>query len=376
MSDAEEHPLRDARLDRAFDESPLGLAAVALDLRVIRVNGALARALGRGDLAGAPLDAVTHPDEALADARDLLALLRGDVENFQAERRLRHGDGSWRWFSLATQCLRAGDGAPTHLLVTALDVTALRRDREALVEAREAAERSARARGAFLANVTHELRTPLHAVLGFGRVLDRGTYGPLNDRQREYLRHLLDSGEHMLGLVDALLDLRRVEEGAADLRPEALDPREVVERAARMVSALAGARGQSLRVELAPELPRCVADPVALLQCLTNLLTNAVKFTPEGGHLTLRAAPRQGRVAIDVEDDGPGVAATERDRVFEYLEQAQAEVPASLRGSGIGLALTRALVRHMGGTLSLRSAPGRGSVFTLSLRAAPRGAPA
>jgi signal transduction histidine kinase len=209
-------------------------------------------------------------------------------------------------------------------------------------------------------------------VLGFGRVLDRGTYGPLTERQREYLRHLIESGEHMLGLVDALLDLRRVEDGGAELAPVPCDIREVIDRAARMLEPLARERQQTLRVEVAAELPRAVADVGALLQCVTNLLTNAVKFTPEGGHLTLRAASRQGRVALDVEDDGPGIAAAERERVFEYLEQAHAEVPTSLRGSGIGLALTRALVRHMGGTLALRSAPGRGSVFTISLRAAAR----
>jgi PAS domain S-box-containing protein len=376
VRDADEHPLREVRLHRALDDSPLGHAAVSLDGRIVYANRALARALGRDDLTRLRLDALTHPDEALADARATLALLRGDDANFQAERRLRCADGAWRWFSLSAVALRDDDGVPTHLLVTAVDISAPRRDREALVAAREEAERSARARASFLANVTHELRTPLHAVLGFGRVLDRGTYGPLTERQREYLGHLLESGEHMLGLVDALLDLRRVEDGSTELRREPIDARDVIERAARMLEPLAQARAQSLRVEVASELSAAVGDAGALLQCLTNLLTNAVKFTPEGGHVSVRAAARQGRVAIDVEDDGPGIAATERDRVFEYLEQARAEVPASLRGSGIGLALTRALVRHMDGTLTLRSAPGRGSVFTLTLRAAPREAPA
>jgi signal transduction histidine kinase len=235
-----------------------------------------------------------------------------------------------------------------------------------LREAHLAAERLASAKSRFLSSVSHELRTPLNAILGFGRVLEGGAYGPLNERQRFYLTDIVQAGEHMLRMVDDLLDLQRLDEGRDryDPRPAPITP--VIENAVRLVRPLAAEAGHALEVHV-ERLPECTVDARALLQILVNLLSNAVKFTPPRGKIEVSAHTHGDEVAVSVRDNGVGIAAEDHERIFEYFEQAVPPPGGPGRGSGIGLALVRALVRRLGGNIRLDSTPGKGSTFTFTL---------
>lgn len=359
----------------AFDAGPLGMAVLDLDDRILQSNRKLADLLGLSPEAvlGRGLSRFAHPDDADRDALDALRLLRGEVESYHVDKRLLRADGQQRWARITSARVRDGGGRLMHLLAMVEDITEQRADREALVRARDQAERAARARAAFLATISHELRTPLHAVLGFGRVLSRETHGPLNDAQRSYVGHIVESGEHMARLVDELLDLRR-HEGATEAlvtRPTEAGP--MIARALRMAGPLIDERHHRVAVALDEGLPRVEVEADATVQVLVNLLSNAARYTPAGGDIVVRGAldAEAARVRLSVEDNGIGIAPEDREKIFDYLAQVQSPEAVALRktqrGTGLGLAIARAITRRLGGSLSVAAAPVRGSVFTLSL---------
>jgi PAS domain S-box-containing protein len=358
------------RFRQAFEEGPLGTALLDGDERFISANRRLCALLGRSadELQGLTLLDVTHPEDQDLHARGALALHRGDVPSYTVERRAMRAGGGVVWLRMTATTVRDGDG-DERILAMFENTTAQRDDRAALVDARDRAEGAARARTRFLSNVTHELRTPLNAVLGFAQVLLRESAGPLLPKQREYTQHILDSGHHMLRLVNDLLDLRRVEDAREPFAMAAVPLRPSVERAATMVRPTCEARGIALELALPEALPTVRADPDAVVQVLANLLANAAGFTPADGtgRVVVRARDEGARVRVEVEDNGVGIAPEDHERIFEWFEQAGAPRDRSRKGTGIGLALTRAMVRRMGGEVALSSALGAGSTFSFTL---------
>jgi len=363
---------------KAFEEGPLGMAVLDPDERVTLANRRLALLMGRApeDIQGRRLYDLVHPEDADRDAAQALGLLRGTIDSYRVDKRIPRPDGETRWARLTAARVDDAQGGAQHVLAMVEDITDQRRDREALVYAKEAAERAARVRTAFLASISHELRTPLHAVLGFGRVLDKGSYGPLTARQRQYLSHLIEAAEHMARLVEALLDLRRHEDSPDPLPTAPVPVGECLDRALRLAGPLIEERGHTLVQSMPEHLPRALVDRDALVQVIVNLLSNAARYTPSGGHVTVRGShdPTRGTVCLAVEDDGIGVAPEDRERVFEYLTQVQSPEAAAQRaghrGTGLGLAISRAILRRMEGTLEHQPrAAGRGSVFAITLRA-------
>ncbi len=236
---------------------------------------------------------------------------------------------------------------------------------EALDRARDRAEVANRAKGDFLANMSHELRTPLNAILGYSQILIRRP--DLDEAARDAVQTVQDSGRHLLGLIDDVLDMAKVESGHLELVPEETDLPALAQGVVDLLEVRARRKGLDLRLALAPGLPEVVlTDPRRLRQVLLNLLGNAVKFTTKGS-VELRVAPEGGTgLHFAVRDTGPGIAAAELERIFRPFEQAgRAEARAA--GTGLGLAISRRLVELMGGELEVESEPGRGSVFRFAV---------
>jgi PAS domain S-box-containing protein len=326
-------------------------------------------------LFGIPVAQVRGGDERLValihlDDRERLReevrtqLARGD--SYVIEFRLLTQAGP-RWVRLHAGRVRNADGQVRLHQGVIIDIGEHRAIEEALLAAKQEAERLSDAKTRFLSIISHELRTPLHAILGFGRVLERGAYGSLNERQLVYLDDLLQAGEHMRRLIDDLLDLQRISEGRDQLHPMAQSITPLTRDALRVIRALAAERGQALVENVPDDLPEVVVDARALVQIVTNLVTNAIKYTSSGGRIELRARVAGAYVVVEVEDDGAGIAPEDQARIFEYFSQVDERVPHRLRGSGLGLALTRALVERLGGTISLDSKPGRGSIFRFTV---------
>jgi two-component system cell cycle sensor histidine kinase PleC len=246
------------------------------------------------------------------------------------------------------------------------------------------AEQASQAKSEFLANMSHELRTPLNAINGFSEIMSGEMYGPLGDpRYRDYARDILNSGQHLLALINDILDMSKIEAGKLNLRFEPVCMEEMAEDAIRLVRNRAEAAGLSLILDFV-DLPDIEADHRAIKQVLLNLLSNAIKFTPRGGRIIVRGEPRDdplgARVRISVQDTGIGISPHDLERLARPFEQVESQQSKTTQGTGLGLALTKSLVEMHGGLLDLKSAPGQGTIasFALPLRqsAAAQGAAA
>jgi signal transduction histidine kinase len=234
-----------------------------------------------------------------------------------------------------------------------------------------ALETASRHKSEFLANMSHELRTPLNAILGFSQLLQQRLFGELNPKQEEYVEDILSSGNHLLSLINDVLDLSKVEAGQIELEVAPFSLRDAVERGVAMVRERAGKSGVAVDAEIEPEVRIVEADERRIRQVLFNLLSNAVKFTPPGGRIDVTAARVGDEVEVAVADTGPGIAPDDRERIFEEFQQT--EVGARHHeGTGLGLALSKRLVELHGGRIWVESELGSGSrfVFTLPVEAA------
>jgi signal transduction histidine kinase/ActR/RegA family two-component response regulator len=233
-------------------------------------------------------------------------------------------------------------------------------------------EVASRHKSEFLASMSHELRTPLNAVIGFSEVLLERMFGELNDRQEEYLRDIWSSGKHLLELLNDILDLSKVEAGQMVLEPTEFSLQEALEHGLALVRERASRQGVTLRLDVAQDVGPVLADELRIKQVIVNLLSNAVKFTSDGGRVDVRARADRSEVLVTVSDTGIGVAAEDRERIFESFQQGGRTVPAT-EGTGLGLTLTKRIVELHGGRIWVDSEVGVGSTFGFAI---PAGAPA
>jgi signal transduction histidine kinase len=218
----------------------------------------------------------------------------------------------------------------------------------------------------FLANMSHELRTPLNAIIGFTRIVMRRSREQLEPKQYENLDKILASAHHLLGLINAILDLAKVEAGRVELNAGDVQLPAVLDQCLRTVEPLVKADAVSLLRDFDGALPQMYVDEEKLRQIVINLLSNAAKFTARGS-IRLEARAANGSVAIAVADTGIGIAADKLELIFEEFEQADASSTRVHGGTGLGLAIARRLARLMGGDIRAQSTPGSGSTFTLTL---------
>jgi signal transduction histidine kinase len=248
---------------------------------------------------------------------------------------------------------------------SALAIQNARLFREIELKSREL-EAASRHKSEFLANMSHELRTPLNAIIGFSEVLSERLFGELNAKQDEYLKDIHASGQHLLSLINDILDLSKIEAGRMELELSNFDLPTTIDNALTLVRERAGRRGIALHKAVDARLGQIEADERKLRQVLLNLLSNAIKFTPEGGRIEVGAQAVNGAIEVSVTDTGVGIAPEDQEAVFEEFRQV-GTAEKKVEGTGLGLALSRKFIELHGGRISVKSQVGQGSTFTFTM---------
>jgi len=325
------------------------------------------------------------PDEE--GFRRLLApLTAGEKQALTLQTQHRHKDGARFPVEVFLQYvappLSAPEGKMGGFISIARDISERKHAEEQLIAAKEnaerehqKAERANQAKSDFIAGVSHELRTPLNSILGFSKLLLNPRVGPLNEDQSAYAGDVVKSAEHLLQLINDILDISKIEAGKMALDPSPFSLGDVLQNSLSVVRERAAEHSLELGVELSPEiiaLDPVLGDERKVKQVLYNLLSNAAKFTPDGGSICLSAHCRQSEenqpeVVIEVRDTGVGISPEHQERIWNAFEQVDGSYTRQQQGTGLGLALTRRIVELHGGHIWLESAEGQGSTFSFSL---------
>ena len=243
----------------------------------------------------------------------------------------------------------------------------LRRKAEELAADNRRMQEASRLQTEFLANMSHELRTPLNAIIGFTDLMHDGLAGPIAEQQREFLGDIRTSSRHLLQLINDVLDLAKIESGTLEVVPEPVDLTRVIGEVRDILRGVATERKLELELQLCPELGSATVDPAKLRQILYNYVSNALKFTPEGGRIVIRAAVTGAVFRIEVEDTGIGIAGEDLRSLFAPFRQLDASTTKRYQGTGLGLALTKRLAEAHGGKVGVHSVRGTGSTFWVEL---------
>lgn len=352
-----------------FDNTGIGIFQVSDTGEWLSVNRTLALMLGYGE-----------PKELLADQPDLkgrlfvdpvareewLSHLRAD-ERREFEAQFQTCDRRSIWVCISGRAIVDDEDSSRHYECTLYDITERRRAELALQQAKEQADFANRSKSEFLANMSHELRTPLNAIIGFAEIIKEQMFGPVGQEQYvEYAKDIHDSGGLLLSLINDILDMSKIEAGKRELAEADLDVPKLVRSVFVLVESRAKMGRVKLVVNLPKEIPMLRGEERAMKQVLTNLLTNAIKFTPEGGTVTLGAlVDDAGHMRISVSDTGIGIAPDDIQTALAPFGQIESALSRKHQGTGLGLPLTKALVELHGGVLDLQSKLGEGTTVTL-----------
>jgi PAS domain S-box-containing protein len=312
---------------------------------------------------------IDRDDRAACDPIVLAAAKRGDP--FVVEYRIRRKDGSLRWVQERGRGILGDDGQPMFLDGVVFDISERKAAEAELLRTKDHAESANRAKSEFLAMMSHELRTPLNAIIGFADMVIQEMYGPLgSERYRDYLRDIRSSGTHLLDLINDILDLSKAESGQVDLHESIIGVEQLIASSVALVALRAQQGGVEIVTDIAGDLPGLRADERKVRQVLLNLATNAIKFTPPGGRVFLRARLAGGGLQLVIEDTGIGMSSADIPKALSPFGQIDSPHNRRHAGTGLGLPLTKRLVEAHGASFEIRSEVAVGTVVTIEFPAA------
>ncbi|MFC2019705.1 PAS domain S-box protein [Chloroflexota bacterium] len=343
------------KLKRFMDSATDGFVLFDKDLNYVEVNRALLTMMSR-----------THKELIGKNIKDIVPGFAGSESHKQYMKVIKTGvpysadagippvNAPDRHITVRT--FKVGDGLGAILI----DITDLKKKEKELLEA-------SRAKSEFLANMSHELRTPLNSIIGFSQLILDGITGEINDEQKQCISDILDGGQHLLTLVNQILDLARVEADNVTFMPDNVAIGDIIELATRIMKSILDSKRQCLEVKIEEDIPLVRADNNQILQVLLNLLSNASKYTQPGGQLGIEAARDGEWSQISVVDNGAGIKPEDKDTIFEPFSQGDITKQSAVRGVGLGLTLAKNFIELHGGRIWVESQPNEGSRFTFTL---------
>jgi PAS domain S-box-containing protein len=355
-------------LDLALEAHPSGILIADMQLRVTYANSSIT------DISGyRPSELIGRNPRVLGS--DLTppavftamhhALDKG--ESWSGEFLNRRKSGELYWASTTITPLTNGRGRVISYVGAMTDITSEKRTQSAILEAKNLAEEANRTKSDFLANMSHELRTPLNAIVGFTDLLRRGYAGVLTPSQQEYIDNIAKSSEHLLGVINSVLDLSKVELGHFRVELSELELNQLVGECLNMLDSIALKKDVAIRFQPARESIRAISDRQAVRQIIANIVGNAIKFSPGGSYIDVRTDQRAEEFVITVADQGPGMSSEQMSRIFEPFQSRSAHNANQTEGTGLGLSICRKLVDALGGYIRFSSREGEGTSVVVTL---------
>jgi PAS domain S-box-containing protein len=353
-------------------------AIIEVDSRgsIILCNAATERLFGyrREELLGSPVETLIPEGSRDAHKRHRADYWQNPVTRPMGKGLTLHAqrkDGSRFPVEISLSPVRSEEGFRVTAIIR--DVTdrmiaeeQIRAVNQQLQQRNQEVERANRLKSEFLASMSHELRTPLHTILGFTELLAEEVDGPLNDRQKRFVSHVHQDAQHLLELINDILDLSKIEAGKMDLRFEVFDALQAIKEVVASLQGRADAKNLTVENRVAADCA-VKADRVRFKEIFYNLLSNAVKFTLEGGRIEIAASMNESRVCFSVKDTGIGIPKSEQASIFDKFYQVGSTTKGVREGTGLGLAITKQLVEMHGGRILVESTPGQGSTFTFTV---------
>ncbi len=361
------------RFQAVFDRAGIGIAIADPDTRLLATNPAFQHMLqySAPELTRFACRDLTYTEDLAIYNHFVQQVQDGEMDRFHMEKRLQRKDGAYAWGSVVATAIRRDDDELEYFIFMVEDISKRKKTEEELIAARSKAEEMTLLKSSFLTNMSHEIRTPLTGIIGFASILAE----EVTEEHRELIDLIEQSGHRLLQTLNAILDLSMLESGTLKVKPQELN---IVDEVQALMSQLAmqvQEKGLFLTFSCEHEDIRAIIDRTSLDRIITNLISNAIKFTPEGG-IEVTMQPCGDRVEIRVVDSGIGIEDGFLPYVFDAFRQESTGMARSFEGNGLGLTITKRLVAFMGGDIQVESTPGRGSVFTVSLpmeRVARRG---
>ncbi|MFT5218553.1 MAG: PAS domain S-box-containing protein [Planctomycetota bacterium] len=368
-----EHAVTVELFNAIFEQDAMGVALRAIDpkkSRWLQVNQKFCDMLG---YTREELVQLTSVDISLPEERDLSIefnerLLRGELSSYSREKRYLRKDGTVIWTNIWLSAVRGPDGNPTQIVSVVHDITEQKQAEISLKIAKDEAETANRAKSEFLSSMSHELRTPMNAILGFGQLLEVNSNGPLNEKQKFFVDRILKSGEHLMELIDRVLELGKIEVGKLTINFDDIPAHKVIDESLRLIQIKAQEEG----IEILDQIPRdklpvLWTDGTRLTQVLLNLLSNAVKYNGENGTVTLSCEETSSQMLrISVTDTGMGIPEDKQQLLFKPFERLGRETGV-IEGTGIGLTITQQLIELLGGKIGFDSKENKGSTFWIDV---------
>jgi two-component system, sensor histidine kinase and response regulator len=365
--------LRDSeeRFRSSFDNAPIGMALVSTSGRFIRVNPALCDIVGydEEELLAIDFQQITHPDDIDSDLEQVRRMMDGEARSYQLEKRYIHRDGHAIWIQLSVSVVRDDRQRPLYFVSQIQNIQERRAMLEEVARSRDIALETSRLKSAFLATMSHEVRTPMNGILGVTALMMETA---MTDEQAGYMRLIKESAESLFGVLNDVLDIAKLEAGRMPVAIDEIDIRAIVDEVIAAYHAAASAKHLDLSSVVYRGVPdRIVGDGERIRQVLTNLVSNAVKFTEEGDIMVRvrRDEDRLGRAEIrfEIVDTGIGIDPEDVPRLFDQFTQADESSTRRYGGAGLGLAISQRLVQLMSGTIGVDCSQARGSTFWFSL---------
>ncbi|MDI3485029.1 MAG: hypothetical protein PWQ75_1258 [Methanolobus sp.] len=371
-------------LDSIFDLAPIPMVLLNEEIIVENMNNACLEMLQRkkenmlGLKAGEVFDCInSEKGDGCGTNKECIKCIFNDsaIETFVTKKNIHKREGKTTILDPAGKTIQLNVLVSTayieipdepKIVVSVEDITARKMAEQATISSKLEAEQANRTKSEFLATMSHELRTPLNAIIGYSQMLQESNFGNMSEKQQRFASHISTSGKHLLELINDILDLSKVEAGKMDLYMETFDVNEVIKNVYNIIDPLAVKKNIELNFEIDQDIS-IYADKIRFKQIFYNLMSNAIKFTPNGGHVTVDISVNESFLKISVIDDGIGISKDKQIKLFTPFYQADSSTARTYQGTGLGLSIVKKIVELHGGTISVESEEGKGSNFSFTL---------